>query len=353
MSRGHVAVIAVIVAIAAWFWVSVWPVALGAAYLALVALSGVRHVAQHSVALWNLVNSSRPLRMFWRFELILTERAWDTLGIPQEQQFELQRLLGEYDSRRKSYLFKDRAIPSWAGLPIVIDYERWGESLERWTIWNGWLTERGGCSSRHEKRTVEFLPQLDENIVVLLGGDRGAHLCHQHGRLIFVNWDDNVSMMPDGRLYIMEGARVLFDIPAPPLDMSHGSHARTGETRGLDHYAAPPTPGVDGFDPAQYHRHHGCERFECEAWDKGFRWELNVHDLRQCLAAKIVGVERTLWRRQVVGLWLELREGGLKLRADPLVVEPAQDGRALPKKGEYVNVVLGNDGEIDRVWLMR
>ncbi len=51
-------------------------------------------------------------------------------------------------------------------------------------------------------------------------------------------------------------------------------------------------------------------------------------------------------------LTLELRDSRLRLRAYPLVVEPVSDGRTLPKKNELVWVVLNDEGEIHRVWLM-
>jgi len=49
---------------------------------------------------------------------------------------------------------------------------------------------------------------------------------------------------------------------------------------------------------------------------------------------------------------VELVVNGTKLFADPVVVEPASDGRTIPKKGEPVWVVLNDEGMIDRIWLM-
>jgi hypothetical protein len=292
--------------------------------------------------------------MHWSFSLILTERAWDTLGIPTERQSELQELIGEYEPRWRSFLFKGRETPNWVSRPITVSYQRWGESLERWEVWNSWVAEGLEPPAHHEKRVLEFLPVVREpEVVVFWGERRGPHFCYQDGRLVFLNWDENVSVMPDGKLYWeKDGARVLFEIPAPSLSMSRAEWMRTNDGNRLDRFAAPDNPGVDGFDPAYYRRGAGQERFECEEWDKGFRWELEVHDLRPCLPARITRVQRTLWRRRVTALRIQLQDGGLMLSANPLVVEPAADGRTLPKKGEPVWVVLGDDGEIDRIWLM-
>jgi len=99
-------------------------------------------------------------------------------------------------------------------------------------------------------------------------------------------------------------------------------------------------------------RVQGMERFECVDWDKGFRWDLEVHDLRPSLRARVSRVRRSLWRRKVTGLVVKLAVNGAKLVANPVSVEPASDGRAIPKKGETVWVVLNDEGGIDRLWLI-
>jgi hypothetical protein len=100
-----------------------------------------------------------------------------------------------------------------------------------------------------------------------------------------------------------------------------------------------------------YHRRHGEERFECEDWAKGFRWDLEVNDLRPCLWGKVTRVRRSLWRRRVQGIVLELRDSRVKLLADNRVVEPTARGRTLPGKDEMVEVVLSDEGGVDRIWL--
>jgi hypothetical protein len=80
------------------------------------------------------------MQMHWEFSLILTERAFNTVGIHEEQRAEIQRLLGNYDPRFRQYHFKDHPPPEWMSRPITVRYERWGESLERWTVWNSWVS---------------------------------------------------------------------------------------------------------------------------------------------------------------------------------------------------------------------
>lgn len=350
VSGGFLAAVALVVALAAWYWDSPWPVALGAAFVALIALDIARGAARHSSLNWSLTRPARPMQMHWSFWVILTERAWDTLGVPLEQRAELQRLLGEYEPTLRRYHFKGHSTPEWMSQPITVRYERWGESLERWTIGNSWITGWQDPGTHHEERVVEFLPAVDEaETVVIWGGWEGPHFRFQDGELFFVNHDENVSVMPDGLLYVKEGARVLFNIEAPTLSMSRGDW-QTDEPNPMDRFASPDEPSVDGFGPS-YFRHHGQERFGCEDWDKGFQWGLEVHDLRPGLTARIVRVQRSLWRRRVKGICVELHANGTRLIAHPLVVEPTSEGRTIPKKNEGVWVVLNDAGAIDRIWM--
>jgi len=292
------------------------------------------------------------MQMHWSFWVILTERAWNTLGVPPEQRAELQRLLGEYEPTLKGYHFKGHPTPEWMSRPITVSYERWGESLGRWTIGNSWMSGWRDPGTHHEKRVVEFLPAVDEaETVVIWGGSEGPHFRFEEGRLLFLNRDENASVMPDGTLYVQEGARVLFNIAAPTLSMSRGQWLRADEPNPLDRFASSTDSGADGFDPDPYYRHHGRERFECEDWDKGFQWELEVHDLRHLLTGRIARVRRSLWRRQVTGLVVELDVHRIKLVANPLLVEPTSDGRTIPRKNDPVRVVLNDDGWIDRIWM--
>jgi hypothetical protein len=73
VSGGFLAAVAVGVALAAWYWDSPWPVALGAAYVALVALSTARGAARGAALLWSLTLPARPMRMHWSFSVSLTE----------------------------------------------------------------------------------------------------------------------------------------------------------------------------------------------------------------------------------------------------------------------------------------
>jgi len=168
-----------------------------------------RTAVRRSSLLWALAQPARPMRMHWSFSLILTERAWETLGVPVDQRAELQERFGEYKPPGgTSYLFKDHPMPAWISLPVEVNYERWGESLERWTISNSWLSGWGDPGTHHEKRVVEFLPSVDEpDRVVIWGGSEGPHFRFEDHRLFFVNRDENVSTMPDGILYLKEGAR--------------------------------------------------------------------------------------------------------------------------------------------------
>lgn len=350
MNTGFLFGLAALALLGSWYWDSPWPVVIGAAWVALDALVLAQSAARRSAVLWALTQPARPMRMHWNFSVILTERAWDTLGVPVEKRGELQQRFGEYPPPGlTSSLFEGHPKPIWISRPVEVNYERWGESLERWTISNSWIEELGDAGTHHEKRVVDYLPSVDEaGTVVIWGGWKGPHFRFEDHRLFFVNRDEDVSTMPDGILYVKEGARVLFDIAAPILSMSRGGWWRTDEPNPLDRFASPTDPGFEGM--GYYSRGQGQERFECVDWDKGFRWDLEVHDLRPALDARVSRVRRSLWRRKVTGIVVELRLTGTKLVANPLVVEPTSAGRAVPKKGEPAWIVLNDEGEIDRLW---
>ena len=342
-----------------------WVLIFALVYVAFMALTIARGTARHSALLWALTYPARPIRMMWNFSVILTDRAWDTLGVPAEQRQALQRMIGDgkYTSR-----FKGHPEPAWIGRPIRVSYERWGDSLERWTIENSWAREWPEPTRHHEKRVREFLPQVHKAERVDFWGEwEGPHFRIEDGRLLFLNRDEHVSVMPDGALYVKEGAHVLFDIPAPTVSMSHVDLMR--DVRGgmsweesmdprwrpspLDQFAAPADPPrIDGL---AYSRRHGQEWFQCEDWAKGFCWDLTVNDLRPTLQARVTRVRPSLWSRRVrgiKGIELQLVDSGMKLIANPrVVVAPTANGRTLPQENEEVRVVLNDAGEVDRIWL--
>src|SRR5204863_3355842 len=127
-------VIAVVAAAASWYWGSPWPVALAAAFVAVDALSLARSIRSHTTVLWRLAQDARPMRMCWSFSVILTERAWQTMGIPPEYWATLQEQFGSYPGRHPEHVFERHPRPAWISRPIEVKYERWGESFERWTI---------------------------------------------------------------------------------------------------------------------------------------------------------------------------------------------------------------------------
>lgn len=345
--------IAIGAALGAWYWDSPWPVALGAFIVAIYALDAANENARQSRLMWELAHPARPMRMHWTFSVMLTERAWETLGIPPEQREELQWRFGANESDlRRGFYFKGHPRPTWLSQPIGVVYERWGESLERWTIWNSWVAELGEEGKHHDKRVLEFLPAVQEQDFLDLWGDwKGPRFRWQEGRLFLVNVEDSLTTMPDGTLYVKEGSRVLFNIPAPTLHMSRADFRREKETNRLDRFAIPNLPAVDPIDPPFYHRWHGDERFQCEDWETGFRWELMIHDLRPGLPARVVRVKRSLWRRQVKGILVELDVNGARLIAHPGVVEPDDKGNTMPEKDNRVLAVLGDDGTVDRIWI--
>src|SRR5712691_9459611 len=188
---GFLWVIAGVVALAALYWESPWPVALGAAYVALVALDIARGAGRHSSLLWAVSQPARPMRMQWSLSVVLTERAWDTLGVPAEERAGLQEVFGEYKPPGlTSYLFQGHPTPAWISLPVTVSYERWGESLERWPLWNCWASEGLRSMKHHEKRVLEFLPAAFGKLSLDLWGDwKGPRFCYEDGRFIFLNMD--------------------------------------------------------------------------------------------------------------------------------------------------------------------
>jgi len=344
-----IAVVLLIAAAAAWYWSSPWPVALAAVLLAWAASDVARGALRHSAALWALTRSPRPMQMHWTFSVMFTDRAWDAIGVPAEERPDLQQRLGEYDERFKGFSFEDRPTPTWMSQRVSVSYERWGESLERWTIYNSW--GKDGFSDppqHHEKRVLQYLPMLDEVDIIRVWGDwDGFLLRFEKGRLICLYRDSDTSIMPNGHLYIKNPTKVLFNLPAPTL--RRGTWWGDEDVDPLARFSAPPDKDVDfGY----MGRHPGNERFVCEDWIKGYRWEMNIHDLRPCLDGRVVRVRRSLWRRQPLAIVVELVGSGLRLEAQPQVVQPPADGRTLPRKDERVRVVLNSDdGSVDRVWL--
>jgi len=77
---------------------------------------------------------------------------------------------------------------------------------------------------------------------------------------------------------------------------------------------------------------------------------IEVNDLRQSLMASVSRIRRSLWRRKVQWLRVQLQDTRIVLKTFPQVVEPTADGRTMPKKGEFVWVILDDEGSIDRIW---
>jgi len=336
-------------AVAAWYWTSPWPVALGAALVALAALDEAISATRQVRLLGALTMPARPMRIHWMFSVVVTDRAWDTIGVPAEQRAELQEALGKYEpARLTKYLFEGHDEgEAWISRPLVVSYERWGASLERWTIWNSWTSTFGEGDQYHEKRVVEFLPVLEETDRLVLCAVPGAYFFFEDGWLTFLTRDKRTSIMPDGRTHVMDTSCVLFKIPAPTLDMS--GRGVLGARPALDAFAAPEEPSVTGYDRGYYGRSPGDERFQCIEWARGFRWDLSVHDLRPCLDAHVFRVGRSLWKRRLKWMTVELDGSGVRLVAYPAVIE-SPTGRS-PKRNDWVRVTLGDDGEVDRVWL--
>lgn len=357
MSGKVVAVIAGVAAVSAWYWASPWPVALAAVLIAIGALDLARSTARAGAVLALTVTPRRPMQMHWSFSVILTERAFDAMGFSAEHRHQFQESLGRYEPFSTNPFFDGGPAPEWISKPVTVSYERRGDSLERWTIGNSWIpvaTAFGPLPGHHDKRVLEYLPLVDEAEIIHLWGDVGGlHLRYENGRIMLLNVDRNTSLMPDGTLYTTRDERILFNIPAPSLSMSRAERTRSKDPNSLDRHITLDDPSEEGFNPfPRYLRWHGKERFERADWDKGFRWDLEVNDLRPSLRARVIWVQRSLWRREARRILLVLVESGVRVIANPLVVEPASDGRALPKRGEFVWVVLGNEDErVDRMWL--
>jgi hypothetical protein len=173
---------------------------------------------------------------------------------------------------------------------------------------------------------------------------KGLLFHYEDGRLIMLNVDENTSIGHDGKLEAKDNARVLFDIPAPSESMNRAEGVLSKDTSSLDHFIT-----ANG-GPYGYWRRHGAEHYECEDWERGFRWDLQVNDLRVRLPAQVRRARRSLWGRRSTWLRLRLGDGGATLIANPVSVEP-DDGRTMPQVGEDVMVVLGSNGRVDRVWL--
>jgi len=309
------------------YWPSPWPVVVGSAYVAIKALRSVRALGSLLTLLSTASPWSSPMHMRWTLSVWLTEQAWEVLGVSGQGRLELQEVLGtiEEDHPHRETIFEGGPAPTWISKPITITYEAWGESLERWSVWKSSDTgPRGGL-------VFESVPAAEEKRKIVEFWDPWFR--YEDGVLCFAHW-----------LARKDKRFVLFEIPAPTQRRRHWAWEQEGiATNDLDQFAV----SDEYFWPKPTH-----ERFKCVDREKGFRWQMDVHDLRPWLPGRVVGIRRRFFRREVIALRIRL-ESGHTVAAGPKAVSPSRRGRpTLPKKGDPVWVIFDKAGEVDRVWLI-
>jgi hypothetical protein len=333
----------VIAGLTVWYWPSPWPVIIGFGYAAIQAFLTVRVLVRGQVLHAAIASPSRPMHMRWTLSVWLTERAWGSLGIAAEDQPKLQGFLGTYEGGYK-YLFEGEPTPQWVGNPITITYEAWGESLERWQVLSpaganpsGNVQEYIPAAETQAREIVEFWPPFFR---------------YQDGVLLFAD-PSSGSLMPDYKLF--RPTKVLFKIPAPTHRRRHWAWQKDAEiaTNDLEQFAVPSVYSGDGIW-TWFQRQPTHERFVCVDREKGVRWEMDVNDLRHWLVGHVVGVRRQgFFRRgEVIAFRVRLDDSGLLVEAGPQAITPNESGGSTtPRKGDYAQVVLDEQGQVDRVWL--
>jgi len=309
------------------YWPSPWPVVVGSAYVAIKALRGVRALVRVLTLCFAAGSGSRPMHMRWTLSVWLTEQAWEVLGVSGEYRLELQQKLGtiEEDHPYRGSIFEGGRAPSWISKPITITYEAWGESLERWSVW------KSSDPGPHAGLVVESVPAAaEERRKIIEFWDPWFR--YEDGVLCFAHW----RARKDKRF-------VLFEIPAPTHRRRRWVWEQGGiATNDLDQF----TVWDEDFWPKPTH-----ERFECVDREKGFRWQMDVHDLRPWLLGWVVGIRRRFFRREVIALRIRLSESGHIVTAGPKAVSPNRPGGStIPKKRDQVWVICDDTGQVDRVF---
>src|SRR5262249_47345541 len=180
--------------------------------------------------------------------------------------------------------------------------------------------------------------------------------------------------VPDG--YAPEAAHVLFKLEVPfadrglrmqrkrpttnsVLDRQLGEYSRTygRDPDDIEQFRVPSDSSHPDPVPPLYLPSLDDERFECNREAEGFHWWLTRRDLRPHLIARVKeSVKRekheyiTLVLHGVGSLVPEPRIVGQEISAHEWRVEPDDAGRTRVHAGEFVNVVLDKDLEVDRVW---
>ncbi len=307
----------------AWYLASAWPIAVVASLAALDGLRQIRTLGQASHLV--LQTASPVVRMVYEFNLQLTDQFWHNLGLTAEER---------------------AIVDAYAVRPVGFVLEQWSGSFSRWRIMN-W------DSGRTTERTVDVHPTSRAYIGRIDFWEIQLGEGYESGKISF-DWNRRTEevrfyafegrfgakILPDGELSPASES-IFFKVPVP---FASKGEQKLRETADISRSRTPDPPLDSEREPL------GREFFMCKNEDRGFAWYLTRSDLRPKLVAGVLKVHKALWTRDVRGFTLRLQDTGLKIWVTPAAVEPDGAGRQTLHRGEYVNLVLDKQFEVDRIW---
>lgn len=272
-------------------------------------------------------SEQRPrLRMLCTFDLELTDRAWDTLGLNNEER-----------------AFVD-AYPSRPGGFVA---EKWGESFTRWQVFERKQGERS------PRWTVDAFPQDEGMPHIILWEAPLSDATSARSARVRLEWidagDGGVRLGviggrfgPDPGTFdeFMRDENILLRLPLPLCDGVLASH-HSPHLRELNRFLVPGD---------QYPRDPGLDIYARSDPDKGFEWTLSRYDFRPLLWGSVTRIG-TNDAGALADLRIRLGEARRHVRASALALEPADEGESALTLGRLVWVVLGEDYTPQRIWL--
>jgi hypothetical protein len=313
-----------------------WEVALvimaGPAILALLVACIVVGLRVFSQELKLQFMMTLPITSVYQFSLELTDQLWNVLGLTPEE----------------------KAIADTSGRPGGFTLEQWGRfnrwrvsqagggQAQEWTFnqYNGW---RGWPN--HWRHITLWELKLPEGYVKLEWREGVVRLFAYGGRfggkIGLEGWEPAIE-------YAFFSLPLPFTLPAqyamPELERKFHED--------LGRYLMPterPRPSWD--DDLAYTRMPGRDLYQCDEREgKGFLWILERYDLRPIFPAYVTKIHQKRRDSRVRGITLQLLDIGLKVWANPSVIDPDEDGQTILCNAEAVRLVLDKSGKVERIW---